>query len=355
MYKPPPLMLKALHCVRATALLVIANVMIAGLALANTLLLPNVAAVVDQAGVLSADEHQQLSARIAAFRAERGTEFGILLIRTLGNENLEAHANAVANHWRLGRQGIGDGIVIIVVVDDRQARIEVSKSLEGAVPDAMAKRILAEAMRPYFARRDFHGGLHAGLNALFRQVSAEGLPTPADAVDNAARDQHIGEAISASAGAIMLLVPGYLFFRFAGRWSRHLALPFSLFLAFLMGRIAFTLCNAVGYTSASMIAGGVVFIASALASTIGMFQLALATPVSLAAYAALRREKAQRKSLAARKRTRRYEPDDDQHRSHWDDDNSRSSSSTSSSASSDTTSSASSGGGNYGGGASDRW
>jgi uncharacterized protein len=55
-------------------------------------------------------------------------------------------------------------------------RIEVAKTLEGAVPDLAAARIIDDAMKPRFRQNDFAGGLDAAADQLIARVSGEALP-----------------------------------------------------------------------------------------------------------------------------------------------------------------------------------
>jgi uncharacterized protein len=57
-------------------------------------------------------------------------------------------------------------------------RIEVGYGLEGPLPDAIAKRIVAETITPYFKQGDFYGGIDAGLDQMIKVVDGEPLPEP---------------------------------------------------------------------------------------------------------------------------------------------------------------------------------
>lgn len=57
-------------------------------------------------------------------------------------------------------------------------RIEVGRGLEGAIPDAIAKRIIADVVTPYFKAGDFPRGVEAGVDAIAARVSGEPLPAP---------------------------------------------------------------------------------------------------------------------------------------------------------------------------------
>lgn len=138
--------------------------------------------VIDSTGTLSAAQAQQLEAKLSAFEQSRGTQLVLLLVPTTQPEDIASYGNRVANSWKIGRKDIGDGLLLIVAKDDRQVRIEVAKTLEGAIPDLAAKRVIEQAITPRFKQGDFAGGLDAGADQLMALVTGEALPAPVAAV-----------------------------------------------------------------------------------------------------------------------------------------------------------------------------
>jgi uncharacterized protein len=69
-------------------------------------------------------------------------------------------------------------LLLVVAKDDRRVWIAVAKTLEGAIPDLAAARVIREQITPRFRQGDFAGGIGAGLDSLFRLVEGEGLPEP---------------------------------------------------------------------------------------------------------------------------------------------------------------------------------
>lgn len=134
--------------------------------------------VVDVTGALSAEARQDLASRLAAIETAKGSQLAILVVPTVQPEDIEAFGIRVADAWKLGRKGVDDGAILIVALQDRRLRIEVGRGLEGAIPDAIAKRIVADTITPFFKQGDFHGGLAAGVNALAEKIGAEALPPP---------------------------------------------------------------------------------------------------------------------------------------------------------------------------------
>ena len=168
------------------AIFIIALLLLAGHspALADALaLVPSLSArVIDPAGELAEVDRQRLETRLARLETERGTQVVVLLVRSTAPEDIASFANRVANTWKIGRRDVGDGLVVVVAVQDRRMRIEVAKALEGAVPDLMARRIIDEAMAPRFRAGDYLGGLLAATDRLDSLIAGEPLPSPSASV-----------------------------------------------------------------------------------------------------------------------------------------------------------------------------
>lgn len=136
------------------------------------------ARVIDQTGTLDDIQRKGLEDKLAAFEQKKGSQMVVLLVPTTQPEDIASYANRVANAWKIGRKEVGDGILLVVAKDDRKVRIEVAKTLEGAVPDLAAKIIIEEAITPRFRQGDFAGGLQAGADQLIARVTGEQLPEP---------------------------------------------------------------------------------------------------------------------------------------------------------------------------------
>jgi uncharacterized protein len=150
------------------------------------------ARVTDQAGLLPPERVAALEAKLAEHERATGNQIAVLTIDTTDGEPIESFALRVAEAWKLGRKGIDDGAVVVVAKSDRAARIEVGYGLEGAIPDAIAKRILEDVMLPRFREGDFAGGLDAATDALTRAARGEALPPPTRPT---ARNRQIGDPI----------------------------------------------------------------------------------------------------------------------------------------------------------------
>lgn len=135
------------------------------------------ARVIDQTGTLAPAARQALESQLADVEQSTGAQIVVLMVPTTAPEDIASFANRIGNAWKIGRRDVGDGIVVLVAKNDRRARIEVAKSLEGAVPDLAASAIIDEAMTPAFRRGDFAGGLTTAVGRLDARIRADsGLP-----------------------------------------------------------------------------------------------------------------------------------------------------------------------------------
>jgi len=136
------------------------------------------ARVTDLAGSLDADQRASLESRLAQLERETGSQVAVLLVKTTAPEDIAAYSIRVVEAWRLGREKFDDGVLFLVAVEDRRMRIEVGYGLEGALPDARARRIIDEIVAPHFRRGDFAGGIDAGVDAIAAAIRGEQLPAP---------------------------------------------------------------------------------------------------------------------------------------------------------------------------------
>ncbi len=144
------------------------------------------AAVVDTTGTLDAATRQRLEAQARALQQRKGSQLQVLVVPSTQPESIEQYALRVFEAWRLGRGGVDDGVLLVVAKDDRAVRIETGYGLEGAIPDAVANRVIQEYLVPKFRAGDYAGGIEDATAVLAGLVEGEPLPAPVSR--NAARE-----------------------------------------------------------------------------------------------------------------------------------------------------------------------
>jgi uncharacterized protein len=115
--------------------------------------------VVDRAGMLSAEEKQSITRALVALEATpNGAQAAVLTIPRLDGDSLEMFSMRVVEEWKLGKKNIDNGLLLLIVRDDRKMRIETGYGLEGRLTDARAGDII-RAMQPYFRARRYDQGI----------------------------------------------------------------------------------------------------------------------------------------------------------------------------------------------------
>lgn len=151
-------------------------------AAADPVVVPRLEArVTDRTGTLDVTSRQRLESLLEAVERKRGAQIAVLLLPTTQPETIEAFGIRLAEAWKIGHKGADNGLIIIIAKSDRKMRIEVGYGLEGSIPDAIAKRIVAERMAPRFKQGDFAGGLIDAVEALDAAIGGPGSGTVAAA------------------------------------------------------------------------------------------------------------------------------------------------------------------------------
>ncbi len=140
---------------------------------------PLKARVTDLTGTLNGQQRDALEQTLAEFEARKGAQVAVLMVASTQPETIEEYAVRVEEAWKLGRKGVDDSALLVIAKNDRRLRIEVGYGLEGALPDAIAKRIIDNDITPRFKQGDFYGGIRAGVDRIIRVVEGEKLPPPA--------------------------------------------------------------------------------------------------------------------------------------------------------------------------------
>jgi uncharacterized protein len=154
----------------------------ATLALAQGVLpLPELRArVMDQTGTLDAASVAAIEAKLAAFEQSKGSQVVVLMVATTAPEDIADYTQRLGDAWKIGRKDVGDGVLFVIAKDDRRLRIATAKTLEGAIPDLIASRIIEQAVKPSFRNNDYAGGIQAGVDQILSRISGEALPLPGD-------------------------------------------------------------------------------------------------------------------------------------------------------------------------------
>lgn len=127
----------------------------------------------DYAGILSAQEKQELEANSRALKDKTGAELAFAIVRSVAPLDSKTYAVELFEKWKIGQKGKDNGVLVLLAMDEKRIEIEVGYGLEGALPDAYAGQILDTYAVPSFKQGKFGQGLVEVSKALSAKIQGE--------------------------------------------------------------------------------------------------------------------------------------------------------------------------------------
>lgn len=126
---------------------------------------------------LRPDEVEQLNSILVEFARESSNRIAIVIVDSLCGYNASDFAVDLGHAWGIGGAKMDNGVVVLVKPTggpgDRKVFIATGYGLEGAIPDAICRRIVDNEIIPRFKNGDGYGGLHAGIGVLMKLARGE--------------------------------------------------------------------------------------------------------------------------------------------------------------------------------------
>ena len=214
----------------------------------------------DYANLLSPATEASLESVLESLESSDSTQIVVLTIKSLQGDSLEQFSLRVVEDWKIGRQGLDNGVLLLVARDDRKIRIEVGYGLEGTLTDMTAGRIISNVISPKFKQGDFNQGIIDGIGAIVATVRGEfsldkgGGPAPSNRADPGGLLTSMififfvfgsllrkSKIAAAAAGGMLSPLLGFLLFGITG-----LALLFLIPMGAIGGLVAATLAGSAG-------------------------------------------------------------------------------------------------------------
>jgi uncharacterized protein len=163
----------------------------------------------DYTGILTEGQFRHLERKLEAFNDSTSTQITVVLVKSLNGLTKEVFADLIGERWGVGRKAKDNGVVVLVKPKYREekgeARISVGYGLEGAIPDAITKRIVTNEMIPSFQNNDYFTGLDKATSTLMSLAAGE---FTADQYQKATKSSPLGIAIP-----IIVIILIFLFMR----------------------------------------------------------------------------------------------------------------------------------------------
>lgn len=151
----------------------------------------------DYADILSQETEDFIMNNSVALAKKTSAQIVVVTIPSLEKKSIEEYANELFNKFGIGDKNKNNGLLILVALKEREARIEVGYGLEGLLPDGKCGRYQDEYMIPYYKNNNFDEGTVNCYKAFFAEIAKEynyetdiiPVGTPLEEVNNSYENQ----------------------------------------------------------------------------------------------------------------------------------------------------------------------
>lgn len=127
----------------------------------------------DYTQTLTADQISQLEQKLVTFDDSTSTQIAVVLIKSLEGYEISDYGVRLAENWGIGGAKNNNGVLLLVSLGDRKVTIQTGYGVEGALPDAITRRIIEKEITPNFRTGDYYAGLDQGTNAIISYTKGE--------------------------------------------------------------------------------------------------------------------------------------------------------------------------------------
>lgn len=133
----------------------------------------------DLAHLMQPQQADALEQKLVAYNDSTSSQIAVVTVPTLGGNDIADYAEQLYRDWGIGQKKTNNGILLLVAQQEHTARIQTGYGLEGAVPDALAKRIISNTLVPAFKQNQYYAGLDRGTDQLIALARGEYKADPA--------------------------------------------------------------------------------------------------------------------------------------------------------------------------------
>ncbi len=127
----------------------------------------------DYTGTLSSEQIAQLERKLVVFDDSTSIQLSVVLIKSLEGYDIGDYGYRLGRAWGIGDKEKNSGALLLVAIGDRKVTIQTGYGIEGALPDAITKRIIENEIKPNFKQGNYFAGIDAGTDAIISYTKGE--------------------------------------------------------------------------------------------------------------------------------------------------------------------------------------
>ncbi|GAA5109233.1 YgcG family protein [Bartonella jaculi] len=125
----------------------------------------------DVAHLLDNATKENLTKKLAALEEKTGDQIVLVTLPTLSGSDIETYSNSLFRTWGLGQKQLNNGVLLVIVPNERIVRIEVGYGLEGELTDALSSVIINNFVVPNFREGNYQKGIVEAVDAIIKVIT----------------------------------------------------------------------------------------------------------------------------------------------------------------------------------------
>jgi len=114
-------------------------------------------------GIISQTAKEKLNAMINSVQNETTDEIAVVLLSSIGGDDVDDFGTHLFNYWGIGKKNVNNGLLFLLVNDQKQMIFRTGSGLEKALPDIILSQVIHNDISPSISSGDFDGGIIAGI------------------------------------------------------------------------------------------------------------------------------------------------------------------------------------------------
>jgi uncharacterized protein len=128
----------------------------------------------DYAAVIDSATKDRMELTLGNLDREQQIQFAVVTVNTTGGQEMFDYSLAVARGWGIGSKDTSKpSLLLLVAIKDRKYYTQVSRHLEGELPDGLVGQIQREQLVPAFRAQDYGKGLSDTVNVYISTLAAK--------------------------------------------------------------------------------------------------------------------------------------------------------------------------------------
>lgn len=122
-------------------------------------------------GILDGTTVNAMNQQLADLEARTTAQVAVVVLNSIGDADIFSFSQDLFEYWHIGQATKDNGLLILLVMDQRTVHFHTGYGLEGVLPDIICKHIQTEDMVPRFRENDYNGGMKAGVDHVVKILS----------------------------------------------------------------------------------------------------------------------------------------------------------------------------------------